>query len=213
MSTALKKRLLARSGIYLVADNSASKGRDLISTISRSLEAGVDIVQFRDKRASDKEFLALGKKIKRLTEEQGALFVVNDRVGLALEMNSDGVHLGDGDMSVEAARKALGRERIIGFSTHSIAEMRDAAQKDADYISIGPVFATPAKPGHKAIGLEPIKTASRELRLPFVAIGGINESNVKDVVSAGAKRVAVIRAIMSDSDPCAAARTLIQKLE
>jgi thiamine-phosphate pyrophosphorylase len=187
-------------------------GRDILTVISRSLEAGVDIIQFRDKEAGDREFLETGRKIKRLLDKKGVLFIVDDRVDMALELDSDGVHLGEKDMAAEKARGILGRKKIIGLTAHSKAEMHKAIKEGADYISIGPVFSTPMKPSYKAIGLEPIRLASRELEVPFVAIGGINESNIRSVVDSGAKRIAVVRAVLSAEDPFVATGNLIKKI-
>ena len=208
----LKKELLGKSGLYLVTDSYALKGKDILLTLSRSLKAGVDIVQFRDKEATDQEFLKTGKRIKNLLKERDILFIINDRVELALILNSDGVHLGQDDMSVEEARRILGNKKIVGLSTHTIHQMYEAAKKDVDYISIGPIFQTSTKPDCRAIGLEVVRKAREELKIPFVAIGGINETNIKDVVLAGARRVAVVSAIPSAKDPFIATRNLIEKM-
>jgi len=208
----LKKGLLRKSGIYLIIDNEALKGRDAATIVLRSLEAGIDMVQFRGKGASDREFLEAASRIKDLLRGTQALFIVNDRVDLAVRLDADGVHLGQDDMSVETARKMLGEEGIIGLSTHSEQEMREAAKKDVDYISVGPVFETPTKLGCKAVGLELVELAAKEARKPFVAIGGINASNIRDVVASGAKRIAVVRAILSSDDPFIAAKDLMERI-
>ncbi|MBU1062101.1 MAG: thiamine phosphate synthase [Candidatus Omnitrophica bacterium] len=207
-----KKRLLQNSWLYLVTDNALLKGRDIIVTLSRAIAAGVDIIQYRDKDASDREFLETGTEIKNLTERKKALFIVNDRVDLAIQLDSDGIHLGQEDMSVGEARRLLGKDKIIGISTHSIAQLYEAAKKDVDYISIGPIFGTSIKPDYNAIGLEPLRIAANEIKIPFVAIGGINESNLDTVVSAGAKRIAVVRAILSSEDTFLATKKLADKL-
>ena len=206
----MKKNLLKRSGIYLVTDKKALKGKDVVSIITTSLKAGIDIIQFRDKEASDKEFLETGRKIKDLARKKKALFIVDDRVDLALALDSDGVHLGQDDMPVEIARKILGRKKIIGLSTHSIPQIRKAAKEKVDYISVGPVFSTPTKPDYKEVGLKLIRFAKKEVKIPFVAIGGINESNIRSVVLAGAGRVAIVRAILSKKDSYKAMKNLIK---
>lgn len=204
----LKSELLKESGIYLVTDRRALKGKDIIATLSRSLEAGIDIVQLRDKEASDREFFDIGRKIKNLLRRKKTLFVIDDRVEMALALDSDGVHLGQDDMPVAVVRKMLGRRKIIGLSTHSIDQMRAAVKKDVDYISIGPVFPTPTKPDYRPVGLELVRIAAKESRIPFVAIGGIDETNIEGVVAAGAKRIAVVRAILSAEDPFIATKRL-----
>lgn len=209
----LKKKLLQASGVYLVTDRQALKGKDVISTLAHSVNAGIDIIQYRDKEATDREFIEIGRKIKNLIKRKNVLFIVNDRVDLALRLDSDGVHLGQDDIDVELARKILGRKKIIGLSTHSIIQLRKASKTDVDYISIGPVFSTSTKPGYKAIGLGPVKIAATQIKKPVVAIGGIDRSNIKDVVSAGARRVAVVTAILSSEDPFLATKDLIGKLK
>ena len=204
----LRKELLKKTGIYLVTDRDALKGKEITSVVSKSLDAGADIVQFRDKTATDEEFLEAAKKIRSLAKDKGALFIINDRVDMALALDSDGIHLGQDDMPVEAARKILGKKKIIGLSTHSVSQIDGALKKDVDYISVGPVYSTPTKPDYAPVGLDLIRTASRKLKIPFVAIGGIDESNIKEVTAAGAKRIAVVRAVLSSNDPLEATKTL-----
>ncbi|MFC1624290.1 thiamine phosphate synthase [Candidatus Omnitrophota bacterium] len=209
----LKKKLLETSGIYLVTDRRALNGKDITLTISQALKAGIDIIQYRDKEATDREFLETGKKIKDLLSKKDVLFIVDDRVEVALALDADGVHLGQEDMPVKVARSILGTKKIIGLSTHSMRQMREGGKLDVDYISVGPVFSTPTKPDYRAIGLELIEIASQELKIPFVAIGGIDESNIEDVSRAGARRIAVVRAILSSKDPFAAAKGLREVLK
>jgi len=176
------------------------------------LDGGADIVQFRTKKTSVEEAVDIGKKIKDLLKGKNVLFIVNDNIKLALELDADGIHLGQDDLPIDTARTLIGKEKIIGLSTHSIAQMHEAVKKDVDYISIGPVFSTPTKPDYKAVGLDIIKIASKEIKLPFVAIGGIDESNIKDVILAGAKRIAVVRAILSSQDPFTATKNLYDSI-
>ena len=206
----MKKKLLKKSGIYLVTDEKALKGKPLLPIISSALDGGVDIIQLRVKNTPFKEALDIGRAIKNLLKGREALFIVNDDIDLAVSLDSDGIHLGQNDTPPEAVREALGRKKIIGLSTHSMAEAREAVKKDIDYISIGPVFPTPTKPDYKAVGLEAVKNVSKEINIPFVAIGGIDESNIKEVVAAGAKRVAVVRAILSSDEPFLATRSLLR---
>lgn len=176
------------------------------------MEAGVDIIQFRVKNTPFEEALDIGRNIKNLLKGKEVLFIVNDNIDLALSLDSDGIHLGQNDTSPETARAKLGEKKIIGLSTHSIDQMREAVKKDIDYISIGPIFSTPTKPDYKSIGLEIIKIAAKEINIPFVAIGGIDESNIKDVTAMGAKRVAVVRAILSSNDPFTTAKNLYETI-
>jgi len=177
------------------------------------LEAGIDIIQFRIKNTPFEKALDTGKAIKNLLKGREALFIVNDDVGLALSLDSDGIHLGQSDTPPEKARAILGRKKIIGLSTHSVSQMKLAAKKDIDYISVGPVFPTPTKPDYEAVGLELVKIAANQIHIPFVAIGGIDESNIKEVVLAGAKRIAVVRAILSSDNPFRAAKNLYDSIK
>lgn len=208
----LKKGLLKKLGLYLVTDRSALKGKNIFQILSSSLDAGLDIVQFRDKAASDAEFLETGKKIKELTRRKKALFIINDRVDIALALDADGVHLGPEDMPVKTARKIIGKKKIIGFSAKSLEQANQTAKEDVDYIAIGAIFPTPIKPDEKAVGLEVLKKAVNKIKVPLVAIGGINEANIEDVIGCGVKRVAVVRAILCANDPYSATKTLLEKI-
>src|SRR3989338_278972 len=210
MHTMLRKKLLHSPGLYLVLDRQFLEGMDIVSIVTRVLAAGVDMIQLRDKESTDKEFFETGRKIKNILERKGVLFIVNDRVDLAASLDTDGVHIGQEDMPVENARKILGREKVIGLSTHSLTEMREAQDRDVDYISVGPVFHTETKPDYTPVGVGLVSSAARESQKPFVAIGGINRENIKDIVAAGARRVAVVRAVLSAKDPFSAAKNLIE---
>jgi len=185
-------------------------GIDRLSTLAPALRGGVDIFQLRDKHAPDDELLRAAATARRLCDEHGALFVLNDRPDLAVAANADGVHLGQDDMAIAEARAAIGPDLLIGRSTHSPAQIDAAA--GADYIGVGPVHATPTKPGRPAVGLELVRHAAARAAVPFFAIGGIDAANLGDVVAAGATRAAVVRAIGDAPDPEAAARALRAQL-
>lgn len=207
-----KKELLKKSGLYLVTDREVLKQRDIIKIMGSSLEAGLDMIQLRDKYASDKEFLELGFKVKGLLKGKKAILIINDRVDLALALDADGVHLGEEDIPVKTARKILGRKKIIGFSTHSVRETQEASGLDVDYISIGAVFPTPIKPDYNVVGIESIKKLAKEIKIPLIAIGGIDETNITTVVNAGIKRIAVIRSIICAKDPFLATKKMLLTL-
>lgn len=179
--------------------------------LPRVLEAGVDVVQLRDKHLEARELLRVAAVVRRWTREFGALFIVNDRVDLALAAGADGVHVGQQDLPVEEARRQLGPEPIIGLSTHTEAEIL-AAGVDADYLGVGPVLETPTKPGRPAVGTELVEFAARQARRPFFAIGGLDATGLPAAIAAGATRVAVVRAITLAPDPGAAARALSEAL-
>ena len=191
---------LARARLYLVCDRRPE------AFLRAALEGGVDIVQLRDKDASDEQVLEAATVFRRLADEHGALFLVNDRPDLAVAADADGVHVGQDDTPASDARRVVGRDRIVGLSTHSPEQI--AAARGVDYIAVGPVYATPTKPGRPAVGLELIRHAGTHAPEPWFAIGGIDRRTVGAVVAAGARRAVVVRAITEADDPCAAARAL-----
>ena len=187
--------------LYLVLD-----GRDPEPVLTAALDNGVDLVQLRDKELGDDELVETARTFRRVADEHGALFVLNDRPDLVAACHADGVHVGQEDTPVAEARRIIGPGKLIGLSTHSPEQI--AAAEGVDYISVGPVWETPTKPGRPAVGLELVGEAARTARVPFFAIGGIDETNVRAVVAAGATRIAVVRAIRDAADPGAAARAL-----
>jgi thiamine-phosphate pyrophosphorylase len=195
---------LRSARLYLVCDE---RPDEFLATV---LGAGVDIVQLRMKDASDEAIVATGQRFARAAAAHGALFVLNDRPDLVAAAAADGVHVGQDDMAVSAARAIVGPDRLIGLSTHSPAQVDRAADVDVDYIGVGPVHATPTKPGRPAVGLELVGYAAAHAAVPFFAIGGISPENVRSVRSAGAERIAVVRALTEAPDPARAARRLRQ---
>jgi thiamine-phosphate pyrophosphorylase len=177
--------------------------------LAAALEGGVEIVQLREKHASEEELLRAGRSFRRLTREAGALLVVNDSPELALRCEADGVHVGQDDLPVPQVRELVG-DLIVGLSTHSPAQI--AAAEGVDYIGVGPVYATPTKEGRAPVGLELVREAATSAAVPWFAIGGIDESNVDAVVAAGAERIAVVRSIRDAVDPRATARALRRRL-
>jgi thiamine-phosphate pyrophosphorylase len=199
---------IERSRLYLIIDAEPAE-----RVLPAALAGGVDVVQLRDKEASDDELVAAGRRFRELCDEHGALFLVNDRPDLALACGADGVHVGQDDRPVEEVRRELGNELLIGLSTHSPQQVYAARTKPCDYIGVGPVHETPTKPGRPAVGLELVAFAAAHAGKPFFAIGGIDESNVADVAGVGGSRVAVVRAIRDARDPEAVARALRAALE
>jgi thiamine-phosphate pyrophosphorylase len=165
-------------------------------------------VQLRDKDASDADLIAAGARLGDACRAAGALFVLNDRPDLALECGADGVHVGQDDASVEDVRATAGERLLVGVSTHSPEQVDAAERSGADYFAVGPVHATPTKPGRPAVGLELVRYAAEHARKPWFAIGGIDTTNAHEVVAAGAERIVVVRAVGEAEDPRAAAREL-----
>lgn len=190
-------RSLAGRRLYLIV----AVRPDLEEFLEAAIRGGVDIVQIREKRLPDRALLAALGMARAVTARRGVPLVVNDRPDLAVVAEADFVHLGQDDLPVPAARR-LG---AVGLSTHTPAEIDGA---EADYVGVGPVFATPTKPGRAAVGLDLVRYASEHARQPWFAVGGIDLANAQAVVDAGAERLAVVRAIGDAPDPERAARAL-----
>ena len=196
-------------GIYLVTDRSLCRGRPLTEIVRQAAEGKVAYVQLREKELSSRDFIDEAREIKKILEPYHIPLIINDRVDVALACGADGVHLGQADMPYSAARKALGEKAIIGLSVETWPDVEEAEKIDASYIAASPVFTTPTKADTKEpwglAGLKKIKDFSRH---PVVAIGGINETNISDVIGAGVDCVAVVSAICAADDPFMAARSL-----
>jgi thiamine-phosphate pyrophosphorylase len=179
---------------------------NLTAFLEAAVRGGVDFVQLREKQLSDRELLGLLAEAREATRRLGVPLVVNDRPDLAVLVGADYVHVGQEDLPVAEARRFGIR---VGLSTHSPTELAGA---EADYVGVGPVYATPTKEGRPAVGLEYVRHAAAHARAPWFAIGGIDVTNVADVVAAGARRIAVVRAIGDAADPEQAARALRRAL-
>ena len=205
-----RRARLAAARLYLVC-GAAGDGRDLRAFLDAALRGGVDMVQLREKdpTVGDEAILAAARVCRDACDARGALFVLNDRPDLAAAAGADGVHVGQDDMPVAEARTLVGEDVLLGRSTHTPDQVEDAAVADVDYFAVGPVHATPTKPGRPAVGLELVRhTAGAPRPLPWFAIGGIDGATVGDVVAAGATRIVVVRALTEAADPEATARAL-----
>ncbi len=197
-----RRQRLQRTVLYLVCD---ARPDDFLA---RALRGGVEIVQLRIKDGSDEQVLAAGRRFRAATLAGGALLILNDRPDLATAVDADGVHVGQDDIDPARARALVGPERLLGLSTHSPGQIAAAQRAGVDYIGVGPVYATPTKPGRTPVGLELVRHAAQSSAAPFFAIGGITVDNVAAVRGAGARRVAVVRALTHAADPRAAASAL-----
>jgi thiamine-phosphate pyrophosphorylase len=207
-----RRARLAAARLYLVCGGSTADGSSAEATLPDLLRAaiagGVEIVQLREKHLPDEELVAVANAARALCERLGALLIVNDRPLVAREVGADGVHVGQDDMPVAEVRELVGPELLIGLSTHSPNEV-DAVDADlVDYIGVGPVHATPTKPGRPAVGLELVRYATEHAPVPFFAIGGIDAANAPEAIEAGARRLCVLRAIAAAEEPERAAREL-----
>lgn len=197
-----RRERLRSTRLYLVCDEQSDEFLKVV------LGAGVDIVQLRMKDAPDARIVAVGQRFARAASAHGALFMLNDRPDLVDAVGADGVHVGQDDVTVADARAAIGLDRLVGLSTHSPEQVDAAARLPVDYIGVGPVHATPTKPGRPAVGLALVRYAADHATVPFVAIGGITTANAGAVREAGAEWIAVVRAITDAEDPAAAVRGL-----
>lgn len=204
-----RREQLRAAGVYLVTEEALSASRSSEEVAAAALVAGVRIIQVREKEGSTRRALEIALALRSITRERGALLLVNDRVDIALAADADGVHLGQDDIPVAAARAILGPHALIGLSITSPAQLRAPDVADADYLGVGAVFPTSSKIDARDTGLELLAAARAAVDLPIVAIGGITLDNAAMAVRAGADVLAVITAITAAPDPGAAARRLL----
>jgi thiamine-phosphate pyrophosphorylase len=196
--------MLENARLYFVVEADASD-----QLLAAALEGGCDLLQLRDHEAGDDELLAAADRFRDACDAHGALFVVNDRPEIALQAGADGIHVGQDDLPVDAVRRLVGADVLIGLSTHSPEQFDAGLASDADYLSVGPVWETPTKAGRLAAGLTYVEHAARLAGgFPWFAIGGIDLGNVRAVTQAGATRIVVVRAIRDAADPYLAASEL-----
>jgi thiamine-phosphate pyrophosphorylase len=209
MITEIKRRKLGYP-IYAITAEEYSLGRSNIEVVRQMLIGGVKILQYRQKEKSKREKFLECMEIRRMTEKAAATFIVNDDVDIALAVKADGVHLGQNDLPIEVARELVKEDMIVGLSTHSPRQAQDAIAQGADYIAIGPIFPTHTKKDVcPAVGLEYLDYAAKNVRIPFVAIGGIKLHNVQEVIEHGASCVAMVTEIVSALDICARIKRII----
>ena len=205
-----RRERLARSRLYVVTGARRDQG-DLEDFLETILQAGTDVIQLREKDAEGGDLLRWGEVFLAAARRHGALFVVNDRPDVAAALEADGVHVGQNDLPPAVTRRLVGPAMIIGLSTHSAEQLRGASPQ-ADYVCVGPVHETTTKPGRPAVGLDLVRVAATHERRAWFAIGGINRETVGPVLSAGARRVVVVRAVTEAPDPAEAVRELLERL-
>jgi len=196
------------SGLYVIIDPDACAGRPAVDVARAALEGGARMVQWRDKRRDKGDQLVDARAITELCRERGALFIVNDHADLALAARADGVHLGQHDLPIEVVRPIVGDAAVIGVSTNNAAEARDAEARGASYVAVGSIFPTSTKETTRPASTERLREVKSAVAVPVVAIGGINATNIAEVVAAGADAAAVISAVCGAADPRAAAAEL-----
>jgi len=198
---------LAAAGLYVLlgASESAEAFTDKLITL---LGAGVDVIQLRDRGCDDRTLFERAVMGSRIARDQGALFIVNDRPDIAAAANADGVHVGQDELPASAARQIIGPTRLLGISTHSLEQAHQAVVDGADYLGCGPMFPGRTKTFPSYVGPALLRQVVREISLPIFAIGGIDQTNVAEIVAAGCHRIAVTGAIRDAPDPVAAAKRL-----
>ena len=205
-----RRERLAASRLYVVMDARESQ-RDLPDFLEAILGAGVDIVQLREKNAEAGDVIRHARVFRKAADKHGALFTINDRADVALACEADGLHVGQSDLPSQWARRIIGPDLILGLSCHSPGD-HDNMPVEVDYVTAGPVWATPTKPGREATGLEFVTRAAHKVHLPWFAIGGIDGGNVRQIVRAGGRRIVVVRAVTEAQDPVYAVKELLSAL-
>jgi thiamine-phosphate pyrophosphorylase len=199
--------------LYLVTDRRWLGERTLWDGVEEAIRGGATLVQLREKKISSKEYLELAQRVKEVTDRHDIPLIINDRIDIALAIDADGVHLGPEDLPVPIARKLLGGGKIIGSSAASVDEALLFQAQGADYLGVGAVFPTATKRGTEKVGLEDLRGIKSAVHIPVVAIGGINAENAKPVMETGVDGVAVVSAIMDQTDIREAARQLLSVLK
>ncbi len=191
------EEILKENDLYVITDQKDN----LLEIVEEILIAGARIIQHRFKKGNDKDHLQEAIQIKNLCKRYNALFIINDRVDIALASNADGIHLGQDDLDIKTARKLLGDSRIIGISANNQIDISDAIKDECDYIGIGPVFETSTKKDKKPLGIEKIKDLTKDLNIPWFAIGGVTKKNIAYLKNYGFKKFALVSQLMNSEDP------------
>lgn len=199
----MKKSKILADGLYGITAEKFSRGRSNVEVAGEMIRGGVTTLQYREKKhlKDPRDMLAECEQIRRMTREHGVTFIVNDHVDLAMLVDADGVHVGQEDLPVEAVRRLVGEDKIIGLSTHNPEQAERAVEVGADYIGVGPIYSTQTKEDVCApVGLGYLEHVVVSSPLPFVAIGGIKENNIKEVIERGAKTVCLVTEIVESDD-------------
>ena len=199
--------------IYLISARKLLADGNLLPVIEDLLEAGLKMLQLREKDLAAAELFPLASQLRKLTSHFDCKLLINDRVDLALAVNADGVHLGGHSLPIAVARQLLGPEKLIGVSTHSASEISQAASAGADFVTFGPVFHTPSKAAYgEPVGLAELSNVCRKKNIPLYALGGIDQQNAAATIACGANGVAMISSLLSTNSPATAFHNLQQRL-
>ena len=202
------------SRLYFITDSASSRGRSNEEMIRLAVAGGASIVQLREKQMTEGQLLQEARELRVVTRQIGVAFIVNDRVDIARKVGADGVHVGQQDASVKAARERLGKGAIIGGSAETVEQAIAMEQAGADYVANSyPIFGSPTKPDLPSVGVGFVRLLKEAVGIPVCAIGGISQHKVGDVVAAGADLVAVISALTTADDPAMMAREIVAEIE
>src|SRR4030043_671081 len=201
------------SGLYVILDRQFLAGRDELEIATQIIEGGAKAIQLRDKQSKKREMLLVARKLQKLCSQAGVLFVINDYLDLAMAVDADGLHIGQEDLPLPGVRRQLPIDKIVGCSVTTLSQATKAQNDGADYIAVGSVFPTTKKKQAAVVGVGMLKEVKRTESTPLVAIGGINQNNVGEIVAAGADAVAVISAVLGEKDVKAAVQTLVAKID
>ncbi|MGA7104945.1 MAG: thiamine phosphate synthase [Candidatus Deferrimicrobiaceae bacterium] len=200
--------------VYLITDRRQAPGGDILRAVEGAMDGGIRAVQLREKDLTGKELYLLADRMRELTARHGTRLLVNDRVDIALAVGADGVHLGGSSLPASAARTLLGEEALIGCSTHSVRELREAATQGADFATFGPVYTTPSKAAYgPPVGVTALAGACGRSAIPVFALGGIKAENTREAIGAGAFGIALISGVVAATDPRGAAVDLLTRVE
>ncbi len=201
------------SGLYVIVDTQALRGRHHIEVASEVIRGGAKTIQLRDKVQSKEKLLAIARELKTLCAEHNVLFIINDYLDVALDTDADGLHLGQDDLPIKVARRLLPLGKVLGGSAATVEQAIKAQSEGADYIAVGAIYPTSSKTPAKVVGLETLRQVRQAITLPLVAIGGITKDNASEVIAAGADSVAVISAVLGAESPEEASRQIVDNLE
>jgi thiamine-phosphate pyrophosphorylase len=201
------------AGLYVILDRQFLAGRDELEAAKQIIEGGATVIQLRDKQSKKGELLVVAQKLKELCSRAGVLFIMNDYLDLALAVDADGLHIGQDDLSLAVVRRQLSIDKIVGLSTTTVSQAMKAQNEGADYIAVGSVFPTATKKEAIVVGVDTVRELKRTISTTLVAIGGINDSNIGEVVAAGADAVAVVSAVLGEKDAKEAVHRLVKEMD
>jgi thiamine-phosphate pyrophosphorylase len=201
------------AGLYVILDRQFLAGRDELDTAGQIIRGGARVIQLRDKQSEKRELLLIAQRLKELCSQANVLFIINDYLDLAMAVDADGLHIGQGDLPLPVIRRELPIDKIIGCSVTTLSQATKAQNEGVDYIAVGSIFPTTTKKGVTVVGVDILKELRRRVSTPLVAIGGINQNNIGEVIAAGADVVAVISAVLGEKYVKRAAQKLIAKMD